>query len=252
MLRCNIQIKFNLEANQLKLPLNHNHILHGIVLKWLGNQNYENFLHNCGFTFNNRIFKLYSFSELKGEYKLLDDGRIMFYKKIDFYIGSHDEKFIDYLFKNSIFREKITILDQDVFICGIDMIDTTPKNNSYTVETLSPVTVYSSFESCQSKKTLYYHPNDKNFAQYIQENLIKKYNSFYGKNPENSEFYIKTIGTPKEIKKRYKGFLIKGWHGKFKIAGSMELLKMAFDSGLGSKNSQGFGFIREVPSPIQN
>jgi len=39
----------------------------------------------------------------------------------------------------------------------------------------------------------------------------------------------------------YKGFIIKGWMGKFRLRGNPELIKFSYEAGLGAKNSQGFG-----------
>ncbi|MDN5332516.1 MAG: CRISPR-associated endoribonuclease Cas6 [Tepidanaerobacteraceae bacterium] len=47
-----------------------------------------------------------------------------------------------------------------------------------------------------------------------------------------SEKYCKVI---------YKDVIIKGWMGVYILKGDPVLLKIAYDAGLGSKNSQGFG-----------
>jgi len=45
---------------------------------------------------------------------------------------------------------------------------------------------------------------------------------------------------------RYKGTIIKGWMGKYRLTGKPELLTVALDAGLGAKNSQGFGCCEVV------
>jgi len=42
---------------------------------------------------------------------------------------------------------------------------------------------------------------------------------------------------------KYKGTVIKGWMGIYRLKGAVSLLKMALDAGLGAKNSQGFGCV---------
>jgi len=44
----------------------------------------------------------------------------------------------------------------------------------------------------------------------------------------------------------YKNFLIKGWMGTFRLQGLKKALKLAYDAGLGSKNSQGFGMFEVI------
>jgi CRISPR-associated endoribonuclease Cas6 len=53
--------------------------------------------------------------------------------------------------------------------------------------------------------------------------------------------------TPVEVQERdfkvvrYKGTIIKGWMGKYRLTGEPRFLEIALSAGLGSKNSQGFG-----------
>jgi len=44
----------------------------------------------------------------------------------------------------------------------------------------------------------------------------------------------------------YKGTLIKGYSGRFVLEGDQNLIELALSSGLGSKNSQGFGYIKLI------
>ena len=44
----------------------------------------------------------------------------------------------------------------------------------------------------------------------------------------------------------YKTTRITGWHGRFRLSGSPEMLDLLFHSGLGAKNSQGFGMFAPV------
>ncbi|GAI77595.1 unnamed protein product [marine sediment metagenome] len=39
---------------------------------------------------------------------------------------------------------------------------------------------------------------------------------------------------------------IKAWLGTYQIHGKPELISLAYDTGLGSKNSQGFGMMFEI------
>jgi len=39
----------------------------------------------------------------------------------------------------------------------------------------------------------------------------------------------------------FKDTVIKGWMGIYKLKSHPKILKLAYDTGLGSKNSQGFG-----------
>jgi CRISPR-associated endoribonuclease Cas6 len=241
-----MKVILNLKFDKLLLPMNYNHILQGVVLKWIGDNQYGKFLHDQGYGYKNSKFKMYSFSNLLGKSKLLEDGRIKFFNKAKLKISSLDDKFLDYLIKNSIFKDKFNILDYEIDIDSFHTKSTDVSETEIRVKSHSPVTVYSTFKINNKKKTHYYHPKDKDFQDMAKNNLIKKYKAFYGSSPTNEN--IKIIPKGKHIMKirRYKGFLIKGFLGEYEIKGNPELIKIALDTGIGSKNSQGFGYIEEV------
>ncbi len=108
---------------------------------------------------------------------------------------------------------------------------------------LSPVVTYSTVDIHGKKKTIYYKPGDGVFSELAYKNLQKKFKSFYGKDAPECEFSITPVNDKKikMISANYRGFIIKGWIGEFIMKGSKELIKLAYDTGLGSKNAQGFG-----------
>ena len=116
------------------------------------------------------------------------------------------------------------------------------------VDTLSPVTIHSTFELADGrKKTYYYSPNENDFSEMIRQNLIRKYVSIYWEEPKDSSFEIKPENYKKikEVIVYYNRFVIKGWNGSFVMAGSEEMIKMALLSGIGARNGIGFGCIAQ-------
>jgi len=45
---------------------------------------------------------------------------------------------------------------------------------------------------------------------------------------------------------KYKDFYVKGYTCRLELEGPRELLQLALDAGIGSKNSQGFGCVELV------
>ena len=110
---------------------------------------------------------------------------------------------------------------------------------------LSPVTVYSTLKKADgTPKTYYYSPFESEFSELLEQNLKKKASILLGKDKvDKYNFTIKPIRVRSNDQKilTYKGFVIKCWMGEYKIRGSPELHRIAYETGLGSKNSQGFG-----------
>lgn len=239
-----MRLKIKLEYKELKLPIHYNHILQAVILKYIDSPEYANFIHNKGYEFKKRKYKLYTFSRIFGEFELKKDY-VKYLNEGEFIISSADNQMLNYLMNQMFKKPGIEILDQKVKIKKIDYSALIPSNNIKVI-TKSAITVYSTFEKDGRKKTYYYSPKEKEFNELIKNNLIKKYKAFYKKEINNPEFEIKSLGNLKEIISRYKNIIIKGWMGIFALKGTPELLTMAYDSGVGAKNSIGFGCVEQI------
>jgi CRISPR-associated endoribonuclease Cas6 len=117
----------------------------------------------------------------------------------------------------------------------------------YRVNMLSPVTVCSTLLTREgSKKTYYYSPQEKEFSKLIRLNLIKKAQAFYGEDWSSLPFSFAPAGNIHVTQQKviiYKGFVIKGWMGRFLLSGDPRMLRLAYDSGCGSRNSCGCGML---------
>ena len=235
---------FKLDA-PLELPINYNHVMQASLIAWLNNEEYQKFLHDCGYEYENRTFKMYSYSKIFGTFRIdKENKKIIFFDSIYFYISSYDRSFVEYLGRNIITENKLNLvgnlLSLEKFECIVEKVE-----EECMVKTLSPITVYSTLMGQNGKKkTYYYSPFECEFSELIKNNLIKKFEAFNCKKLESYDFEITPIKeTLKESIILYKGFIVKGWNGVFKLKGNKELIEVALNAGLGSKNSQGMGCI---------
>lgn len=79
----------------------------------------------------------------------------------------------------------------------------------------------------------------------INKNFIRKYASCYGIEPE-SDVEIEPVRITEKDKfvTNYKGFYLSGWQGIYHLYGERKYLDFLYQTGLGSRNSQGFGMFR--------
>ncbi|NME96473.1 CRISPR-associated endoribonuclease Cas6 [Clostridium cochlearium] len=241
-MRANLEISF---SDKLEVPIQYNYLVQAMILNWLGDEKYQKFIHDKGYEYNNRSYKMYTFSKLYGKFSVNSkNGIITFFDKVNLIVSSLDTRFIQYLASNVIMEDNLRLGKNSV---KVNKIETSYNElgNSEKIYTKSPITVYSTLQNADKKKTYYYSPYEEEFNELIRNNLINKYKALYNKFPQNDSFDIKLLSTrePKESVLNYKGTIIKGWNGEFLIKGSKELLQIAYDAGLGSKNSQGFGCI---------
>ncbi|HCF38659.1 MAG TPA: CRISPR-associated endoribonuclease Cas6 [Thermosipho africanus] len=236
------------DFKKLELPIDYNHILQAVILNLIDDEEYRKFIHDEGFSFFKRKFKLYTFSRLMGEFSLDSKSRTISFKDNAFLIiSSYDDNFCYYLMKKLLEFKDIKIGRNIVNVKKVEIVDFKPDGEQLKVVTRSPVTAYSTvIDENSSKKTIFYHPDDFKFKELLEKNIEKKFIAIYGKEPEG-KINITHVGKlPKKVVLKYKKFKIVGWMSAFDLSGDPELLKIAYDTGLGSKNSQGFGLIERV------
>lgn len=242
-----MQYKINFVSDSdIILPFQYSHILQASLLSMISDENYSNFVHSVGYSYEKRNFKLYTFSRIMGRAQVDRKNKLFNYKKsCALYIASMDDNFTYYIFSKFLDENReLRWLNNIVRIQSVEVLDTNDILNKVLVKTVSPITTYSTlFGIDGSKKTYYYGPYEKEFQKNIASNLKKKYVSFYRKEPADDSFCMASKSDIKECVLTYKGTLTKGYTGTFELAGSEEMLTTALSAGLGSRNSIGFGMV---------
>ena len=265
-----LKIQYVAERGKLLLPLHYNYLVQSLIYRTFPEQT-ASFLHEEGFQIRKRHFKLFTFSRIlnKGELvsgnalsalkftlgfpddfifsvhrKDAGEEALLFRNGISFYFSSAKSFITKDMAEGTILKQRFDLLGQKLFVQQIEVMKEPEFSESMLIKTLSPITVYSTITNeIGRKKTYYYSPNEPEFSALISDNARKKYMLVYDKFP-NSPLHITPIFF-NERKNRaviyFKGIRIEGWSGVFKITGPKDLIKITYDSGLGSKNPQGFG-----------
>lgn len=227
------------------MPIHYNNILQAVILNWLGNENYQKFIHDFGYKVGKRKYKLFTFSKIYGKFKIDRERKtIDFFDNAHFTISSLENKFLSYLATNVIEKDNFKFGNNIVNVNSIETVNNKISEREE-VYTKSPIVMYSTFKNYKGNKTYYYSPLEREFSELIRKNLIHKYEAYYNKLPLRDDFSISPINK-KGLKERvviYKDYVIKGWDGEFLLEGSEELMNIAYNAGIGSKNSQGFGCV---------
>ncbi|MEM2842158.1 MAG: CRISPR-associated endoribonuclease Cas6 [Thermoproteota archaeon] len=221
--------------------LNYNHLIQAAIYQNVSH-NLANFLHERGFIYGKRHFKLFTFSRLLGHYNSVERGIISFDSEIDLYISSPIERFVREI-ANSILRRGHLILGDSILkVIGLEFPKEPEIGNEVRISMLSPVTVYSTLLTCElKKKTYYYSPYEVEFCELIDLNAKKKHVILHNKKIK-SHLTIIPIKV-REVIVMYKDTVVKSWLGSFYLKGPKTLIRTLYDTGLGSKNSQGFGMF---------
>lgn len=240
-----ISIIFDAE-DEVQLPLQYNHILQGFIYCSLSNRDYREFLHTTGYSFGQRRFKLFTFSRLLGLFKInKQKKRIYFQAPFELIVASPLEPFITDLAETLIRSEFCFLGNNRVEIRGINVHRNVEFDDYVRVKMLSPMVTYSTLTNGRGRKFTEYHsPWEECFNEIVKNNLLSKYQILYGSRLLNDEFKVIPYGMQEEKCKTitsYKNFIIEGYIGIYWLMGNPDLIKVAYETGLGSKNSQGFG-----------
>ena len=239
-----LTLEFNANG-YIVLPLHYNYSVQSFLYRHISPE-LGKFLHDHGFTLGKRRFKMFTFSRLQGKYKIIGN-KIKFYPPVYLTISSPLERFISELGNTLLKTDDLELVKNKIYVESIKVHPEPEIKDEIKIKTLSPVVVYSTLMTKDGKKkTYYYSPYEVEFTELIDQNLRKKHEALYGKKPKAKKLKINIVGKPKEKIILYRRTIIKGWMGNFILSGNKKLLKLGYYSGIGGKNSQGFGMFEVV------
>lgn len=233
------------EQGKAILPTDYNYLVQAAIYRSIS-RDLAKFLHDKGFLYGKRRFKMFTFSRLEGRCIFDKTNKQFIYAgSLILYISSPIEKFIEDLANTIVKRGSIVIGKNILKVTDLAFPAKPSINKEVRIRMLSPITVYSTLMTLDGKKkTYYFSPYEKEFTVLASSNIKKKYFLLSGKSIK-SDVAIKPLRV-KEVITTYKGTVVKGWMGHFLLNGPKKLIMTAYETGLGAKNSQGFGMFEVI------
>lgn len=186
---------------------------------------------------------MFVFSELKGKYEVKDGG-LCFKDYPSFYISSVDSSFLNQIYLY-YYEQKSIVLGRFTFdIVKIEPVENLVYNNNheYIIQTISPVCCYKTDEK---RYITYFHPKSQDFEMSIRDNLERKL-KILGMDTSQEFFEILEVIREKKVRVKFKRMVIQSYNVRMKIRVSNEYLKMMMHTGMGARNSGGFGMIQII------
>ena len=243
-----LKFVFRAEGAALKLPKHYNRLLQAFFYKNMDEQ-IATFLHDRGYELGKRKFKLFTFSKIFGKF-LKKDNEFVYYKPTFriYFASPKNEVSISTLRKMLLENKDLFLGENKLELLNVEAVVLEEIPEEVEVKTLSPIVVYKTEPG--SKFFNYLTPHEEEFYRLLRENLKKKFMLVYGR-PFEGEIEIEPVKVSgRDFKKVvFKGTLIKAWEGIYRIKAPKEVLKLAFETGLGAKNSAGFGMV--LPAKIR-
>ncbi len=239
--------------NNITIRQSYNNILQGLIYQYLDRMD-SAWLHEYGFEFGSRKFKLFVFSEIR-ERGIINRNTqtFTFFNKISFYLSSPVDWIMTQFAGNIIRARDLDFGNNKVSVESISVMkDRAIDGSSITVSAMTPIEVHSTLVKPDGRKlTHYYSSFEDEFGRLINNNMIKKWGALYNREAPGSIFIKPLYSGNRNERVRYfvsngRKTVVKGWLGRYVLSGDRDLLRFALDAGLGSRNSQGFGMVEIV------
>lgn len=229
--------------NNFKVPFNYNHILSSIIYNKIADLDFADELHSS------KSFKFFTFSQIYiPKRKIVKDGIIAKDGIISFHISSPNDFLIKSLVDGFLEDLEINFQNQKLRIQKIEALKTPEFSSKSEFKTLSPIIVRTKKEVDGKLKVWDLAPSD-NFFNSLKKNLIKKYLKF--NNLRETDKKINIYSEMNHVKRKRitinKGTFTthhRAYMMDIILEGDIDLIKFAYDVGIGEKNSMGFGMIK--------
>lgn len=255
------------------ISLNYQHALTGVVYALLekADADYARFLHREGYvepedkalggesTGITRRFKGFVFSSLFPERSDGRDARRGLLRllpgQMRWHIASPLDEFLRAFASGLLQSGELRIGEARFAVEGVETLPTpelcSNAGEAMRFRCLSPVVASVSQPGSRAPK--YLRPGDSEMSERLRQNLLGKHRALFGRAPTDDSLriewdtkYLQSRRNDKHPGTKliaYKDIRIVGVLCPFAMTGSMELMRLALEAGLGEKNAAGFGFV---------
>ncbi len=244
-----MRIKIDLEVLQPQtIEINYNYYLSVLIYCLLreSDVDFSSKLHSHGYTIGNKTFKLFCFSKLILAKYSVNGDKLTVKDRMHWYISSPVGEFVYHLADGLLKKQKMNIGQGKFYIRSVEILKSPKFEGEMKFRSLSPITIHTVEVEDGERKTVSCAPHEMKFVENIKNNLLRKYFLLQGKLPDDMS--IQFAVDEKYLRDRgkliaYKDTLIKGYQVPFRLKCDSGLMEVAYDCGVGEKNSAGFGFI---------
>ncbi|HXH13687.1 MAG TPA: CRISPR-associated endoribonuclease Cas6 [Alphaproteobacteria bacterium] len=234
------------------IPLNYNQLLAACIYWALGasSTDYAEHLHQDGYAFQGKHFKLFTFSQLLAERRRIDGARLTIQSPtVRWLVSSPVDEFVMHFATGILERGRVRIGSVDFRLRDIGTLPPPEFTPTMRFSCLSPISV-STHTEVEGLNPLQYCRLEGNFYDKVVENLRRKYTLLTGQ--DASRMNLVMAFDPGYIARRqgrihklvrYKDTKIFAYLAPFTVQGDVELIRVGYECGFGDGNSKGLGMV---------
>lgn len=241
----------NLELIKGKsIKLDYAHKLQSLIYSNLP-ENFSKEVHDGGFRGridSKRVYKDINISKLIPAQYEIDKNCLYPKGNISLYISSSNKEMLEGLLDNLYFKPSIKIGENEFVVKPNSHIrEFNPGNDKvFKCTTLSPVVYSCNYTENGVQQSKFLSPMDSGYIDKLVYTLRNKYSAFNTDVPLET---IEAMNIGMDISSfnrrvvRYKNMSYTAYDMDFELSGSLELIELIYNTGIGSKTAQGFGCI---------
>jgi CRISPR-associated endoribonuclease Cas6 len=238
-----MRLKISLASGngEYKIPFNYNYQLSSLIYRKIADLDLASDLHISS------DFKFFTFSQIYvPRRRITKNGIISRDGKLEFYISSPNDYLIKSMVESYLEDPQVTFRGDRLLVEQVELLKKPEFKKSARMKTMSPVMA----RTKRDDKIWDLNPGDRQFYTALQGNLLRKYRSFYG--DYNGDEYVQIVPDMGSVKRKritIKKDGVETYHRAyqmyFNVEADSKLLEFMYDSGLGEKNSMGFGMVEK-------
>ncbi|ADI02104.1 CRISPR-associated endoribonuclease Cas6 [Syntrophothermus lipocalidus] len=232
----------------IKLPWNYLHLLHGYLYAAI-TRTYPDvgvFLHEQGFVVEDHKYKMLVFSRLFPKKAAgIDDGLIL-QPPFHWWVSSPLSPAMEALAATMLKEGTALIGGVELRIKKIEAEPVPEFTGRVLCEMISPLIASTGIVRNRKLHKRFLLPSEPDFWRVVEDNLRRKAVALGLSVVHTDEMKFEVIGNWKSRLFEAQGTWVRGYEGSFIIMGAEKLFALAYEAGLGERNSQGFGMFRVV------
>ena len=234
------------------LPINYSWLISSWIYRTLekASPEFSHWLHDRGFGYQGRQYKLFTFSNLQPQRYRIDRRERAFVLAegptqliLSFFIEEALQNFVMGLFKDQQFTLQSGRFRVEFSVQALCMLPKPALRSPVRFRLLTPLCV--SYQREGEKYPDYLHPSDPGYDELLIGNLLRKRAALQTEPPEDDgpvgdldfPYIFELLSEPKSKLLSIKGVQIRGYLFDFALSAPTALLEMGYYAGFGEKNS---------------